>query len=132
MDQKIVQWVQCDNQLKEYNDKIKDITDKMKDKTKPLKEMKEKIEQEIIVELDVQNKEKSDLPTFNIPTLQTSIKPHVNNSYEGLTNKFLTECFRDYFGSEEEAKKLLLFIKSKRKVEKKYSLKRDILMDLND
>ena len=27
MDQKIVQWVQCDNQLKEYNDKIKDITD---------------------------------------------------------------------------------------------------------
>ena len=83
MDQKIVQWVQCDNQLKEYNDKMKDITDKMKDKTKPLKEMKEKIEQEIIVELDVQNKEKSDLPTFNIQALQTSIKPHVNNSYEG-------------------------------------------------
>ena len=125
MDQKIVQWVQCDNQLKEYNDK-------MKEKMKPLKEMKDKIEHEIIVELDVPNKGKSDLPTFNIQALNTSIKPQVNNSYEGLTNKFLTECFSEYFNSEEEAKKLLLFIKSKRKIEKKYSLKRDILMDLND
>jgi len=125
MDQKIVQWVQCDNQLKEYNDK-------MKEKMKPLKEMKEQLEQEIIVELDVPNKEKSDLPTFNIQALNTSIKPQVNNSYEGLTNKFLTECFQDYFNSEEEAKKLLLFIKDKRSIEKKYSLRRDILMDLND
>jgi len=125
MDQKIVQWVQCDNQIKEYNDK-------MKEKMKPLKEMKEQLEQEIIVELDVPNKEKSDLPTFNIQALNTSIKPQVNNSYEGLTNKFLTECFQDYFNSEEEAKKLLLFIKSKRSIEKKYSLRRDILMDLND
>jgi hypothetical protein len=125
MDQKIVQWVQCDNQLKEYNDK-------MKGKMKPLKEMKEQLEQEIIVELDVPNKEKSDLPTFNIQALNTSIKPQVNNSYEGLTNKFLTECFSEYFNSEEEAKKLLLFIKSKRSIEKKYSLRRDILMDLND
>jgi len=125
MDQKIVQWVQCDNQLRDYNDK-------MKEKIQPLKEMKEKIEQEIIVELDVQNKVKSDLPTFNIQALNTSIKPHVNNSYEGLTNKFLTECFTDYFGSEEEANKLLLFIKDKRKVEKKFSLKRDILMNIND
>jgi hypothetical protein len=125
MDQKIVQWVQCDNQIKEYNDK-------MKEKMKPLKEMKEQLEQEIIVELDVPNKEKSDLPTFNIQALNTSIKPQVNNSYEGLTNKFLTECFSEYFNSEEEAKKLLLFIKSKRSIEKKYSLRRDILMDLND
>ena len=125
MDQKIVQWVQCDNQIKEYNDK-------MKEKMKPLKEMKDKIEQEIIVELDVPNKEKSDLPTFHIQALNTSIKPQVNNSYEGLTNKFLTECFSEYFNSEEEAKKLLLFIKSKRSIEKKYSLRRDILMDLND
>jgi hypothetical protein len=125
MDQKIVQWVQCDNQIKEYNDK-------MKEKIKPIKERKDKLEQEIIVELDVPNKDKSELPTFNIQALQTSIKPHVNNSYEGLTNKFLSECFTDYFGSEEESKKLLLFIKDKRKVEKKFSLKRDILMNLKD
>lgn len=121
MDQKIVQWVQCDNQIKEYNDK-------MKEKLKSIKERKDELEQDIIAELDVPNKDKSELPTFNIQALNTSIKPQVNNSYEGLTNKFLTECFRDYFGSEEEAKKLLLFIKDKRKVEKKFSLKRDILM----
>ena len=125
MDQKIVQWGQCDNQIKEYNDK-------MKEKMKPLKEMKEQLSQDILTELDIQNKDKSDLPTFNIQALNTSIKPQVNNSYEGLTNKFLTECFRDYFNSEEEAKKLLLFIKSKRSIEKKYSLRREILMDLND
>jgi len=125
MDQKIVQWVQCDNQIKEYNDK-------MKEKIKPLKEKKDELEQDIIAELDVPNKEKSDLPTFNIQALQTSIKPQVNNSYEGLTNKFLTECFTDYFGSSEEANKLLLFIKDKRKVEKKYTLKRDILMNTDD
>ena len=55
--------------------------------------------------------------------MNTSIVPTVNNSYEGYTNKFLTECFREYFNSEEEAKKLLLFMKDKRKVEKKISLK---------
>tara|TARA_B110000967_G_scaffold151315_1_gene155371 strand:- start:14 stop:406 length:393 start_codon:yes stop_codon:yes gene_type:complete len=125
METKIVQWVQYDNQLKEYNDK-------MKDKMKLLKEMKVKIEQEIISELDIQNKDKSDLPTFNIPALQTSIKPHVNNSYEGITNKLLSVAFKEYFGSEEESKKLLLFIKSKRKIEHKYSLKRANLMDFND
>ena len=36
------------------------------------------------------------------------------------------------FNSEEKAKELLTFMKGKRKVEKKYSLKRNILMDLND
>ena len=125
MDQKIVQWVRCDNQLKEYNDK-------MKEKMKPFKEMKDQLTQDILTELDIQNKDKSDLPIFNIQAMNASIKPHVNNSYEGLTNKFLTECFRDYFGSEEEAKKLLLFIKSKRSIEKKYTLRRELLMDLND
>tara|TARA_B110000495_G_C23008795_1_gene596404 strand:+ start:1004 stop:1378 length:375 start_codon:yes stop_codon:yes gene_type:complete len=124
MDKKIVQWVQYDNQLKEYNDK-------MKEKMKPVKDMRDKLGDEIILELDIQNKEKADMPTFNIPTLQTSIKPHVSNSYEGITNKFLSEAFEEYFGPEESTK-LLLFIKNKRKVEKKFSLKRDILMDLKD
>ena len=121
MDQKIVQWVQCDDKIKEYNTKSKTI-----------REIKDKLSHEILHELDIQNKEKESLPKFNIQSLQTSITPQINNSYEGLTNKFLAECFREYFDSEEESKKLLLFIKSKRKVEKKYSLKREVLMDLND
>ena len=125
MESKIVQWVQCDNQIKEYNDK-------MKEKIKPVKEMKDKLSEEILQEINISNIEKSQIPTFNIQALNTSIVPTVNNSYEGYTNKFLSDCFTEYFNSEEKAKELLTFMKNKRKVEKKYSLKSNILMDLND
>lgn len=125
MESKIVQWVQCDNQIKEYNDK-------MKEKIKPVKDMRDKLSDEILQELNIDNLEKSQIPTFNIQALNTSIVPTVNNSYEGYSNKFLLECFTEYFNSEEKSKELLTFMKNKRKVEKKYSLKRNVLMDLND
>ncbi len=125
MESKIVQWVQCDNQIKEYNDK-------MKEKIKPVREMRDKLSDEILQEINISSIEKSQIPTFNIQALNTSIVPTVNNSYEGFTNKFLSDCFTEYFNSEEKAKELLTFMKNKRKVEKKYSLKRNILMDLND
>ena len=123
METKIVQWVQCDDQIKEY-------TDKMKEKIKSVKEKRDELSDEILNELKINDLEKAQIPTFNIQSMNTSIIPTVNNSYEGYTNKFLTECFREYFNSEEEAKKLLLFMKDKRKVEKKISLKRSHLMDL--
>jgi len=125
MESKIVQWVQCDDQIKEYNDK-------MKEKIKPVKEMRDKLSDEILQEINISNIEKSQIPTFNIQALNTSIVPTVNNSYEGFTNKFLSDCFTEYFNSEEKSKELLTFMKNKRKVEKKYSLKRNHLMDLND
>tara|TARA_B100001094_G_C17579892_1_gene506885 strand:- start:29 stop:403 length:375 start_codon:yes stop_codon:yes gene_type:complete len=124
MESKIVQWVQCDNQLKEYNDK-------MKEKIKPVKEMRDKLSEEILHEIDIGNVEKSQIPTFNIQAMNTSIIPTVNNSYEGYSNKFLNECFSEYFDSGDKAKELITFMKSKRKVEKKFSLKREVLMDLN-
>lgn len=124
METKIVQWVQCDNQLKEYNDK-------MKEKMKPVKEMRDKLSDEILQGIDIGNVEKSKIPTFNIQALNTSIVPTVSNSYEGFSNKFLLECFSEYFDSDERAKELIQFMKNKRKVEKKYSLKREVLMDLN-
>jgi len=125
METKIVQWVHCDDKIREYNNKTKE-------KLQPIKDMKDKLGQEILSELDIQNKEKSDLPTFNIPALKTSITPQVSNTYEGYTNKFYKECFTEYLGSEEKADELIKFMKDRRKVEKKVSLKRDILMDLND
>jgi hypothetical protein len=125
MESKIVQWVQCDDQIKEYNDK-------MKEKIAPVKEMRDKLSDEILKEIDISNVEKSQIPIFNIQALNTSIIPTVNNSYEGFTNKFLNDCFTEYFNSEEKSKELLTFMKNKRKVEKKYSLKRNHLMDLND
>lgn len=125
MESKIVQWVQCDNQIKTYNDK-------MKEKIAPVKQMRDKLGDEILQEINISQIEKSQIPTFNIQALNTSIVPTINNSYEGYTNKFLSDCFTEYFNSEEKAKELLTFMKGKRKVEKKYSLKRNILMDLND
>tara|TARA_A100001015_G_scaffold73523_1_gene81595 strand:+ start:8053 stop:8430 length:378 start_codon:yes stop_codon:yes gene_type:complete len=125
METKIVQWVQCDNQIKEYNNK-------MKEKIKPVKEMRDKLGDEILQGINISQIEKTQIPTFNIQALNTSIIPTVNNSYEGYTNKFLSDCFTEYFNSEEKAKELLKFMKGKRKVEKKYSLKRNHLMDLND
>jgi len=125
MESKIVQWVQCDNQIKEYNDK-------MKEKIKPVKDMRDKLSDEILQEINISSIEKSQIPTFNIQALNTSIVPTVNNSYEGYTNKFISDCFTEYFNSEEKAKELLTFMKNKRKVEKKYSLKRNILMNLNN
>jgi hypothetical protein len=125
MESKIVQWVQCDDQIKEYNDK-------MKEKIKPVKQMRDKLGDEILQEINISNLEKTQIPTFNIQALNTSIVPTVNNSYEGYTNKFLSDCFTEYFNSEEKSKELLTFMKNKRKVEKKYSLKRNYLMDLND
>lgn len=124
MESKIVQWVQCDDQIKSYNDK-------MKEKIKPVKEMRDKLSEEILHEIDISNVEKSQIPTFNIQALNTSIIPTVSNSYEGYSNKFLLECFSEYFDSDERAKELIQFMKNKRKVEKKYSLKREVLMDLN-
>jgi len=119
MEQRIVEWVHYDNKMKEYSDKIKSI-----------KEMKEKLNQEILSELDVENKEKSELPIFNIHSLKTSITPQVTNTYENYTTKFYKESFTEFLGSEEKSEELLQFMKKKRKVEKKYSLKRDILMEL--
>ena len=118
MEVQIVQWVQCDDKLKEYNDKIKKI-----------KEMKDKLANEIMNDIDIQKKDKQSLPTFNIQALNTSIVPTVNNSYEGYTNKFLSDCFTEYFNSEEKAKELLTFMKNKRKIENKIVLKRNYLMD---
>ena len=117
METKIVQWIHCDDKIKEYNNK-----------SKPIKELKNKLGIEIMNEINISNKTKDNLPKFNIQSLNTSIIPQINNSYESYTNKFLKECYLEYFNSEEESEKLLSFIKQKRQVEKKYSLKRENLM----
>tara|TARA_Y100001958_G_scaffold33932_1_gene22102 strand:- start:1156 stop:1521 length:366 start_codon:yes stop_codon:yes gene_type:complete len=121
METKIVQWVHCDNKIKEYNEKSKSV-----------KELREKLSQEIFNELDIENKDKSDLPVFNIHPLKASIIPQITNSYESYTNKFYLECFTEYLGSESKAKELIKFMKDKRKIEKKYSIKRENLMNLDD
>ena len=46
METKIVQWVQCDDQIKEYNDK-------MKEKIKPVKQIRDKLSDEILQALNI-------------------------------------------------------------------------------
>mgnify|MGYP006088605553 CR=1 FL=1 len=125
MEAKLVQWVLCDNELKE-------LSSAYNSKTKIPKETKEKLSKEILEELDVSNKDKTELPTFNIPAMQTSISAQNNNSYESYTTKFYKECFSEYLGSEDKADELIKFMRQKRKVVKKGTLKRDILIPMGD
>ena len=117
MESKIVQWVQCDDQIKSYNDK-------MKEKIKPVKEMRDKLSEEILNDINIGNIDKCKIPTFNIQSMNTSIIPTVSNSYEGYSNKFLLECFSEYFNSDEKAKELIQFMKNKRKIEKEIFIKK--------
>jgi len=125
MEAKLVQWVLCDNELKE-------LSSVYNAKTKITKETKAKLGKEILEEIDVSNTDKADLPTFNIPAMQTSISAQNTNSYESYTTTFYKECFSEYLGTEEKAEELIQFMRSKRKVVKKGVLKRDILIAIED
>ena len=113
MEQQIVSWVRYDNKLKEYNEKCK-----------LLRKEKEKLSESILDSIDL-TKNKSELPKYKISDLNVLITPSKTKSYEGYTNKYLSECFTEYFNSSEEAEKLLSFLKQKRKVEEKCVLKRE-------
>ena len=125
MDHKIVKWVQCDDKIKAYNDKCKSV-----------REIKENLGLEILQSLNLseiseQSIDKQAIFKFNIEALQTSIVTQVSNTYESYTNKFYRECFTEFLGSEEKADELIKFMKSKRKVERKITLKREKLIDLS-
>ena len=113
----IVRWVKYDDKIKEYTDKCKLV-----------KEEKDKIGIKIMSQVDP-HLEKSELPQYSIEALNARIVCHQTNNYEGLTNKFLCECFREYFDSEEKAKDLLLYIKNKREIKTKMVLKREYMMN---
>ena len=120
-----VQWIQCDDKIKEYNEKCKSVRQK-----------KENLGTEILENLNLsdfneQTIDKQALPKFNIESLQTSLVTQVSNTYESYTKKFYKECFTEFLGSEDKADELIKFMKSKRKVQKKIILKRDALIDLS-
>ena len=123
MDQKVVEWVKCDDKIKEYNEK-----------TKSVRQTKDNLGSEIIQNLNLsdineQTIDKQALPKFNIEALQTSVVTQVSNTYESYTTKFYKECFTEFLGSGEKADELIKFMKSKRKVERRITLKRDKLIN---
>ena len=120
-----VHWIQCDNKIKAYNEKCKSV-----------RQIKENLGLEILQSLNLseiseQSIDKQAVSKFNIEALQTSIVTQVSNTYESYTNKFYRECFTEFLGSEEKADELIKFMKSKRKVERKITLKREKLTDLS-
>jgi len=118
MDQKVVSWIQYDNQVKEYNELAKQ-----------LKKKRDEIGEGLVSDVNSNEKFKENLPTYNITHMNTSLAFHKSKTYENYTNKFYMECFTEFLDSEEQATKLIEFMKKKRKVEEKTTLKRGYLMD---
>ena len=114
MESKIIEWVQCDIKINEYNEK-----------SKKYKEKKSLLCDEICS--SIEDKDKSEIPTYNLESLNLSITPSINNSYENYNNKFYIECFTEFFNDEQKANDLLSFMKSKRKVKKNFFIKKDII-----
>ncbi|MBU79090.1 MAG: hypothetical protein CMD29_03065 [Flavobacteriales bacterium] len=113
-EQKIIQWVQYDNKIKEYNEKCK-----------KLREERDKIGSTVIEKFNTDDS----LPTYHITGLNTSLSIQKINSYENYTNKFYKDCFTKFLGSEDKASELIEFMKKERKMESKLTLKRSYLMD---
>ena len=113
MEEEIVKWIQCDNKLKEYNEKIK-----------VLRDHKDVLSGHIFDHYEIHSKTKDQHPEFNVTALDTRLGFHTSNNYESLNYKFLKECLHEYFSSEEKAQELISFIRNKRKKEEKISLKR--------
>jgi len=107
----VVQWMEYDNQIKQYNDKIKSI-----------KSDKSSLEVDILSHI-----ENNDLKNnvFNLPSYSSKLQYNSNKSYETMINKYLLDNFTKYFNDENKAKELLEFLKSNRKFEPKITLKRN-------
>ena len=115
MDQQLIQWIQYDDKIKEYNERCK-----------KLREERDKLSSTMIEGMN----QSESLPTYNVTNLNTSVSFQKSKTYENYTNKFYKECFTEFLGSEEKANELLQFMKQKRKVEEKLILKRGIIVDL--
>jgi len=124
LNQSIINWVQYDNKLKEYAEKSKILRNK-----------KDEISTTILGKITIdENQPNKNLPQFAIEALNTKVMINRSNTYETMSNKFLIECFEEYFhnsmgpAAKDTAEELMKFIKSKRKIEKKIQLKRDYLI----
>jgi hypothetical protein len=113
----IIQWIQIDDKIKEYNEKIKE-----------LREIKDNKYDSIYEILDIDNTETSNLPKYRIEKLNSFISFNKRTNYNPLTYKYLENCFNSYFDDKEQSDKLLSFIKDNREKETKVSIKRDSIL----
>ena len=107
----VIQWVEYDNQIKQYNEKIKSI-----------KSDKSTLEVNILSHI-----ENNDLKNnvFNLASYSSKLQYNSNKSYETMTNKYLIDKFTKYFNDEDKALHLFNFLKEERSLTSKCCLKRD-------
>lgn len=108
LEKNIKDWVHLDNKCKKLNDEIKEIKDKKNDITN------------LILNYCNDNKIK---PTINIS--DGMLKLVDISQSNALSYKFLQDCFQKYYKTnEEEADRLLEFIKNERTYTSTTSIKR--------
>ena len=120
MEQQVVTWVKYDDKIKEYMERVKLLRDE-----------RDKIGESMIQEVESnESLDKKNLPKYNITQMNSSLAFQQSKTYENYTNKFYEECFTEFLGSGDRARELLEFMKNKRKVETRVTIKRGYLMEL--
>ena len=69
MDQKIVNWIQYDNQIKEHTDEVK-----------KLKNKRDELAEGMMTEINSNDNLRENLPTYNITHMNTSLAFHKTNT----------------------------------------------------
>ena len=108
LEESIKLWVVLDNQQKKINEQIKEIRDKKNDLTNS-----------IITNFSDRNIKS---PIINISDGKLSLIE--TQQANVISFKFLLDSFKEYFKDEEEAQKLLEFVKNKRTFTNVSSIKR--------
>jgi len=107
-EQQIQQWVQIDNQLKNFNEKIKELRDK-----------KNSISEQINNHI-----EENQLNNAAVKISDGQLKFVKIKETQPLTFKYLETCLSEIIKNEEQVKKIVEYIKNKREVKYITEIKR--------
>ena len=108
LEENIKKWVVLDNKQKKINEEIKEIREK-----------KNELTSNIITNFSERNIKS---PVINISDGKLSLVE--TQTANVISFKFLLDCFKEYLKNEEEALKLLEFVKNKRTYSNVSSIKR--------
>ena len=114
--QNVLRWISCETKLKELNAEAKEYREK-----------RDKLGESLKSSLQV-SPDTTQLPQFNIDSMNSRLGFHKTTSYESLNYKFLKETLEKYFQNKHESPEtlsedIIQFIKSQRKQEQKISIK---------